>query len=248
MSFCLLRLLEDWKYALDNNEYVAAILMDLSKAFDSLPHDILLCRLSSYGLTKNATKLMESYLSDRKQQIKIGNVVSSWAEIKKGVPQGSILGPLLFNVFIIAIFNFIKNCDLYNYADDNTLSFHSPNFDEIIKVLQEEGKMLIDWFCLNCMQANPNKFQAIGVGKRTHERSPTFELGSIEITSDEEVKLLGVDIDFKLSFENHFSNLCKKAAKQLNVLKRIGTRMMFIKHYAPNRCLCIKVAKSTMCN
>ena len=75
---------------------------------------------------------MESYLSDRKQQIKIGNVVSSWAEIKKGVPQSSIAGPFLFNVFINDIFHFIKNCDLYNYADDNTLSFHSPNFDEII--------------------------------------------------------------------------------------------------------------------
>ena len=164
---------------------------------------------------------MESYLSDRKQQIKIGNVVSSWAEIKKGVPQGSILGPLLFNVFINDIFYFIKNCDLYNYADDNT-SFHSPNFDEIIKVLQEEGKMLIDWLCFNCMQANPNKFQAIGVGKRTHERSPTFKFGSIEITCDEEVNFWGVDIDFKPSFDNHISNLCKKAAKQLNVLKRIG--------------------------
>ena len=168
---------------------------------------------------------MESYLSDRKQQIKIGNVVSSWAEIKKGVPQSSILGPLLFNVFINDIFYSIKNCDLYNYADDNTLSFHSPNFDEIIKVLQEEGKMLIDWFCFNCMQANPNRFQAIGVGKRTHKRSPTFKFGSIEITSDEEVKPLGVDIDFKLSFDNHISNFCKKAAKQLNVLKRIGKNL-----------------------
>ena len=63
------------------------------------------------------------------------------------------------------------------------------------------------------MQANPNEFQAIGVGKRTHERSPTFKFGSIEITSEEEVKLLGVDIDFKLSFENHISNLCKKSSK-----------------------------------
>ena len=79
----LIRLLEDWKCALDNKEYVAAILMDLSKAFDCLPHNILLCKLSSYGLSENATKLMESYLSGRKQQIKIGNVVSSWAEIQK---------------------------------------------------------------------------------------------------------------------------------------------------------------------
>ena len=66
--------------------------------------------------------------------------------------------------------------------------------------------MLIDWFGFTCMQANPNK--AIGVGKRTHERSPTFKFETIEITCDEEVKLLGVDIDFKLSFENHISNLC----------------------------------------
>ena len=167
---------------------------------------------------------MESYLSDRKQQIKIGNVVSSWAEIKKGVPQGSILGPLLFNDFINDNFYFIKNCDLYNYADDNTLSFHSPDFDKILKVLQSEGKILIDWFCFNCMQANPNKFQAIAVGKRTHEKSPTFNFGSINITCDEVVKLLGIDIDFRLSFDNHISNICKKAARQLNILKRIGNR------------------------
>ena len=76
------------------------------------------------------------------------------------------------------------------------LSFHSPNFDEIIKVFQVEGKMLIDWFCFNCMQANLKKFHAIGVGKRPHARFPTFKFGSIEITSDEEDKLLGVDIDF----------------------------------------------------
>ena len=120
---------------------------------------------------------MESFLSDCKQHIKLGNVVSSWAEIKQGVPQGSILGPLLFNVFFNDIFYFIKNCDLYNYADDNTFSFHSPNFDEIIKVLQEEGKMLIDCFCFNCMQANPNTFQAIGVGK---EHKKDLKLSNLE--------------------------------------------------------------------
>ena len=162
----LLRLLEDWKYALDSNEYVAAILMDLSKAFDCLPHNILLSKLSAYGLSEDSVLLLKSYLSDRKQQIKISSVVSSWANINKGVPQGSILGPLLFNAFINDIFYFIKTCTLYNYADDNTLSFHSPDFNELIKFLQQEGKILIDWFSFNCMQANPGKFQAIAVGKK----------------------------------------------------------------------------------
>lgn len=132
----LMRLLEDWKEALDSNHYVAAVLMDLSKAFDCLPHDILLCKLECYGLSQKAVNLLSSYLSDRKQQVKIGNVTSKWADIRKGVPQGSILGPLLFNVFINDIFYFIQKGTLYNYADDNTLSFHSPNYENLLNFLQ----------------------------------------------------------------------------------------------------------------
>ena len=127
--------------------------MDLSKAFDCLPHAILICKLSAYGLSDNATKLLLSYLSNRKQQIKIGNIVSTWVNIQKGVPHSSIPGPLLFNVFINDIFYFIKHCDLYNYADDNALSFHSPNFHEVVNVLQQESNILINWFHFNCMQA-----------------------------------------------------------------------------------------------
>ena len=131
----LLRLLEDWKHALDCNGYVAAIIMDLSKTFDYLPHNIILSKLSAYCLSENAVLLLKSYLSDRKQQIKISNGVSSWAKINKGVPQGSILGPLLFNVFINGIFYFTKTCTLYNYAVENTLSFHTADFHELIKIL-----------------------------------------------------------------------------------------------------------------
>ena len=117
----------------------------------------------------------------------------------------------------------IKNRDLYNYADDNTLSFHSPDFDEILRVLQNEGKLLIDWFCFNCKQTNPNKFQAITVGKRTHEKSPTFNFGSINITRDGVVKLLCIDIDFRLSFDNHISNICKKKKKSSTVIEYTET-------------------------
>ena len=218
----LLRLLEDWRAALDNNEYVAAVLMDLSKAFDCLPHKILLSKLSAYGLSDEAVLLLKSYLSDRKQRIKLNNIVSSWSEIKKGVPQGSILGPLLFNVFINDIFYFIEHGTLYNYADDNTISFSSPDFNRLIQVLQKESSTLINWFRINCMQANPEKFQAIGVGKRTHDMNLTIKVSDTQINCEDVVKLLGVDIDYQLNFDHHISNLCRKAGQQLNVLKRLS--------------------------
>ena len=139
--------------------------MDLSKAFDCLPHDILLCKLSVYGLSEDAVKLMSSYLTDRKQQIKIGTVISSWSKINKGVPHGSILGLLLFNVFVNDIFYFIHRGKLYNYAD-NTLSHQSPDYDFMISVLQTESEVLIEWFFKNLMKANPDKFQAIAVGEK----------------------------------------------------------------------------------
>jgi hypothetical protein len=130
----LLRLLEDWKTALDKNQYVAAILMDLSKAFDCLPHDILLCKLSAYGLSPKSVELLRNYLTGRKQQIKLQGDLSSWADIQKGVPQGSILGPLLFKFFINDIFYFIEYGTLYNYADDNTLSYVNEHTDFYLKL------------------------------------------------------------------------------------------------------------------
>ena len=123
----------------------------------------------------------------------------------------------------------MKTCTLYNYADDNTLSFHSQDFNELIVFLKQEGKILIDWFAFNCMQANLGKFQAIAVGKKTFGKSPVFSFHTVNITCEEVVKLLGVDIDFNLSFDSHISNICKKKpAQQLNVMRRIGHNLSLL--------------------
>ena len=106
-------------------------------------------------------ELLKSYLSDRKQQIKLKDIASSWSETKKGVPLGSVIGPLLLN----DIFYFLKHGTLYNYADDNTLSFSTPNFNELSCVLASVSLTFMNWFHINCMQANPDKFLAIAVGK-----------------------------------------------------------------------------------
>ena len=101
--------------------------MDLSKAFDCLPHDLLTGKLRAYGLAPYAVSLLSSYLSDRVQQVRLGSHTSTWEKIIKGVPRGYILGPLLFNVFINDIFYFVKQAVIYNYAYDNTLSFIHNN-------------------------------------------------------------------------------------------------------------------------
>ena len=99
MPNSILKVIEDWKKALDDNKYIAAILMDLSKAFDCIPHDLLLLKLKMYGLTDNAVDLIKSYLSNRKQCVRVNDICSGFLDLYKGVPQGSILGPVILNIF-----------------------------------------------------------------------------------------------------------------------------------------------------
>ena len=93
---------------------------DLSKAFDCVSHELLIAKLEAYGFDEKSLKLIYNYLSNRKQRVKINDSYSSWREILYGVPQGSILGPLLFNIFICDMFYFLENYELANYADDST--------------------------------------------------------------------------------------------------------------------------------
>ena len=218
----LLRLLEDWRKALDNQECVAAILMDLSKAFDCLPHGLLIAKLRAYGLSKEAVGLLESYLTNRSQQVRLGQCTSSWENLFKGVPQGSILGPLLFNVFLNDIFYFVLKCIIYNYADDNTVAYIHKDLNTLKLVLENESLNLISWFEDNFMKANPDKFQAICAGKKCHGNIKSFRIGDTDISCEDNVSLLGVNIDFMLKFDDHVSDICKKASKQLAVLKRLG--------------------------
>ena len=141
---------------------------------------------------------------------------------QKGVPQGSILGPLLFNVFINDMPMFIKECTLYNYADDNSLSCTSPMIDHVISNLQLDGNRAIKWFTDNRMQANPDKFQFMIISSDDNStRSLTLNENTV-IVSEKHVKVLGVEIDCRLNFSLHISSVCKNAARQLNALASIS--------------------------
>ena len=126
-QYSLLKMIETWKKHSDKREKIGVILMDLSKAFDTINHSLLLAKLDAYGFSRAPLKLMQNYLCNRQQRISINGSFSNWTEVITVVSQGSILGPLLFNVFLNYIFMFISKCNLCNYADDKTL--HSTGKD-----------------------------------------------------------------------------------------------------------------------
>ena len=118
----LIRLLEEWREKLDENFIVGAVLMDLSKAFDCIPHDLIIAKLAAYGIERETLRLIYSYLKGRKQCVKISNTYSDYNEIISSVPQGSIRGSILFKLSINDSFFFIEIASMHNFADDNTLS------------------------------------------------------------------------------------------------------------------------------
>ena len=149
---------EKWKKCLDSNGACGALLTDLSKAFDCLPHSLLIAKLHAYGFDKTSTEYLKDYLSHRKQKIKINKTFSNWTNILHGVPQGSILGLLLFNVFLCDLFLFIPNIDLVSYAHGNTPLAMGSSELEVINEIKTVTEGLTLWFRNNCMKVNPDKF------------------------------------------------------------------------------------------
>ena len=145
--------------------------MDLSKAFERLPHGLIISKLHAYGVSTSACELLFTYLHGRKQRVKISASRSSETASSKGVPQGSILGPLLFNIFMNDLFLFIEKCKLYNYADDNSLESSSDDLLEALFNLKRDARNAIDWFTKIGMQANPDNFHFMLLSPSPVEKS-----------------------------------------------------------------------------
>ena len=152
-QYVLFKLLTSWKNSLDRSGFVSSIIMDFSKVYDYLPHDLLFAKLQAYGFSKEIVSLFLSYLTNRTQRIKIDSTLSDWRNILKGIPQGSVLGPLLFNIFINDLFFFSAKCEICKFADDNSLFSCGLNLHNTFSNLIQDMKAYMNGlYTIQCKQ------------------------------------------------------------------------------------------------
>ena len=220
----LLRLVENCKKALDQKMNTGAVFIDLSKAFDCLNHDLLIAKLDAYGFTRLALKYIKSYLRDGKQRVKMNGSYSEWRNINHGVPQGSVLGPLLFNIYINDLFISVSNSLICNYADDTTIYVSDYRNEEIIRKLEIDTAILSEWFRDNSMKVNAEKCHLMFFSN-TKSTNIEIKINNEVIHESPEEKLLGIIFDKTLSFKAHVTSLYKKANQKLHALSRIAHYM-----------------------
>ena len=212
-------MLEIWKEATDNNKAFGALLTDLSEAFDCLSHDLLIDKLHAYGIDTDSLNILQYYLSNRKQRTKVDSFRNSWEAILSGVPQGSILGSLLFNIFMCGMF--LKGTYFTGYADDSTSFVVRDNIRDVIKTLDEVGESLINWFSNNEMKLNTHKCHLL----LNNQEPNTLKIGDLHVNNSLSEKLLGTTFDCKLKFNKRIEDICKKASQTLNALARLVSCM-----------------------
>ena len=240
----LLLMTERWLKAINEGKVVGSVMVDFRKAFDLVDHALLLEKLSCYKVSDKFFKLMKSYLNNRTQVVSINNEISNEDSVKCGVPQGSILGPILFLIFIndlpLFLSDTVSSTDLY--ADDTTIYDAQYDFDELKKNLQKSLIALHIWCKKNGMLLNTDKTKVMIITtrqKRLHldENILTLSYNDTELQITTGDKILGVNIDENLTWNNHYQFVCRKISSYIWLLSRISRflsnehRLLYYKSY-----------------
>ena len=167
---------------------------------------------------------MKNYLTNRKQRVRVNKTFSEWDRITTNVPQGSILGPLLFNIFLKDLFLFISSASLSNFVDDNTLYTFRNNIKNIKDNLRSSFGTVHQCFYENYMVLNAENCHSMCLGDNTEDE--TFLFHNILMANSKEQKILGVIIDSKLNFKSHISEICKKASQNVAALSRLSSYLL----------------------
>ena len=190
---------EDWRASLDRREAVAAVAVDLSKAFDSVCHSLLLATLTASGFSGRALQRMTAYPCERKQRVKLDNTYSQRRTVTTGVPQGSLVGPLLFNIYMNDLNYFIEGTSLRLYADDTT-AYASDKSPVVLEyIINSDLQVVCTWLQQNYLQINATKTQAMAIGPVNYRYTINLQDNNIELTDS--LKILGVTLDERITFK-----------------------------------------------
>ena len=216
----LVSLVEQWKLAGDAHQCVAILSTDMSKAFDSLHPRLMLNKLRAYGFEESTINPLRSYLSNQQNRIRMGSQTSSWQVVNRGYPQGSALGPLLWNIFQNDLANEIKS-NLPMYADDHQIYEVGKDFADVKSSLNKNAEKASKWYEDNMLKGNYSKYKTMVMQNKGERTNLSMSIPGNEIESTEKLSLLGVTIDNKLNFNHHINNVCKKASQRIGVLMRL---------------------------
>ena len=206
-----------------------SVYLDLSKAFDTIDHSILLDKLEHYGIRGNCLHWFKSYLCNRSQYVKINNAVSDTKQIVCGVPQGSVLGPLLFIIYTNDLPNSLTHTSAILFADDTTIFTKSSDIASLYEQVNYDLNSLHDWFKTNKLSLNVNKtnYMLFGNTANTQPDSNIHKIliGTDEIMPKKSVKFLGITIDDHLNWKDHIISVKNKMSRTLYNLKMIKNLM-----------------------
>ena len=204
---------EKLENGVDKGKWFEAFLTDLSKAFDCLSHELLIAKLHPYGFDLPALELIQSYLSDRKQRTNIDATYSSWEETLFGVPQGSILVSLLFDLELGDPFWIMCETDFVSYADDNTPYVLWDSVDYVIKLLENHSINLFQWFLDSQIKRNSDRCSKQSCMITSKQSCMNLKTRNINIENSACEKLLGVKVNKKLNFNEHLYGIIKNVIR-----------------------------------
>lgn len=215
-------LINNIQYCLDQKSLIcSAIFIDISKAFDCVPHAKLLDKFHKYGIRGNAHLILQSYLGNRKQTVNIDEFRSSTEVPEFGVAQGSILGPFLFIGYINDIFDVPLKGSIQLYADDAVIVYSATNVNELYRDMQEDLNLIYLWFCNNGLTVNASKSSHMIFSSTNRFQNITNELrlGNEKLQRVESTIYLGLTIQQNLKWNDHVDHVCSKLAKFLGMLR-----------------------------